>query len=194
MVEENIVVYEALRNTVIQLESGIQTAQSYMFTVYFALIGLGFSHSKHLFFVSFFVLIVFQNMINSNQLAIERISSYLRTFFANRRNDMHWELLNKDADHLGMFWEQSRDVGWYIKTWGASMLSIFSLLLIGVETFQFYGMEVRLELLFALLLCGVTIYINARRPDRAKHRKRINELDESISKFYDKFCNDIENK
>lgn len=188
MLEENIAVYETLRESIIHLEDCIQTAYINMFTVYFALLTLGFAVNAHLILISFFVLIVFQNTINTNNLYIQRISSYIRIFFENKRSDMHWELLNKDAEHIKVFHEQYRNMGWYIKTWEASVLSFISLILLAISIFQVYGMEslpvkAWMELFFAFFLFIVTIYINSGYSRNADIRKKINELDESIGKF-----------
>lgn len=198
MIEENMAVYETLRDSIIHLEDGIQTAYVYMFTVYFALLALGYLYNEYIFLGSFFVLIVFQNIINTNRFSIERISSYIRVFLEERRNDIHWELLNKDAEHERIYHEHYRNIGWRIKTWGASILAVFSLFSMASAIFQVYGMEslpvkAWLELLAALFLCAMTIYINSEYLSKAESRKGINDLDESIIKFYNKFCNNAEN-
>ena len=92
MFEENIVIYEALKNTVLHCEDGIRNARIYMYSVYFVLLGIGFDNHRWIIFITFFVLIAFQTMINTDRVAIERVSSYLRIFFETKSTFGVWKL------------------------------------------------------------------------------------------------------
>lgn len=191
MIEENMAVYEALKNTALHCEDGIRNARIYMYTIYFTLLSLGFTY-RWMFLVSFFVLIAFQTMINMDRVAVERVSSFIRIFFESKRNDMHWSLLNKDEDHLAAYRTQYQNIGWYINYAGASLLSVLSLLAMLITYLHDYNISefpvtVWMELIIALLLCGLVIYINSRMyVSSVKHKDTIRVIDSSIEVFYNK--------
>lgn len=189
MIKENIVVYEALKNTVLHCEDGIRNARIYMYTVYFTLLAFGFKyHWMHL--VSFLVLIAFQTMINQDRIAIERISSYIRVFFEEKRNDMHWSLLNKDEVHLAIYRTQYKNLGWYINNSGASILAILSFGILIVTALKNYSVSeipytILVELFIACLLCILVIYVNTKMYiDNIRNQNSIQILDDSIKSFY----------
>lgn len=88
---ENLVVYESLRNEIISIQEIRATYNVYMYTVYVVLFGLGVEFSSIFFAVSFIILISFQAKINHCKYSITRISAYIRIFFEEERNDIHWE-------------------------------------------------------------------------------------------------------
>lgn len=194
-IQENIVVYEALRNTVLHCEDGIRNAKIYMYTVYFALMSFGFKY-RLLFLISFVVLIAFQAMINQDRLAIQRASSYIRVFFETKRDDMHWSLLNKDKSHATTYTEQYKNIGWYIDFAGASILSAFSFLIILITNLYYCRFRICkvptiawLEIVFAILLCGLTIYTNKKSYIvSTKNNAAIKIIDASVEDFYNRAC------
>lgn len=113
MIQENMVVYESLKNSALHCEDGIRNARLQMYTVYFVMLPFSFAYHG-IFLVTFIVLIAFQTIINTEKIAIERISSYIRVFFEEKRDDIHWSLLNKDSIHLDSYSKQYKNLGWYI--------------------------------------------------------------------------------
>lgn len=96
LMNENIAVYEALRAHILQKESQIANETIYMYVTYFALLAIGSIWSSWFSLVPFFSLIVFQSMINGDQWAITKASAYIKIFFEEPRDDIHWEQLHHD--------------------------------------------------------------------------------------------------
>lgn len=94
MREENIAVYESLRNEIIATQGVRANMIVYMYTVYIALFALGVERGRVFFVISYVILISFQAKINRCKYTIARISTYIRVFFEEERDDMHWETTN----------------------------------------------------------------------------------------------------
>jgi len=163
--EENLIEYEALRNSILQCESSIKNETIYMYVTYFALIAFGFEHSW-MFLVSFVVLIIFQNQINGDRLAIEKISTYIRIFFENQRTDIHWETLNKDLKGMNSYSNYIRNLGWYIDKAGSSFLAAISLVVLIVKLLQSNKQQITalstIQLILGFVLFIIVVYINSK--------------------------------
>jgi len=198
MFEESDLVYQTLRDTIIHCEDRIRTAEIYMYTVYFTLVGLGFSFNRHLLLLAFFVLIVFQSMVNSDRIAIVRVSSYIRVFFETPRNDMHWESINMDPNHQMVYSALHRDIGWRANVEGTAILSVATFFIVLYKMVDAYDYTMKnilgrdwIELMVALFLSGMAIYINTRRYiDKGSTNHKLETIDASINKFYVKCCNE----
>lgn len=195
MIEENIVVYEALKNTALHCEDSVRSARTQMYTVYFAVLSFGFAY-HWLFLITFIILIAFQTIINTEMMAIERVSSYIRVFFEEKRNDMHWSLLNKDTTHLTSYSKQYKNIGWYINIYASSFFAIVSLIsMIIVYINQDYDVgtlpiSVWIQLGLAIPLCITAIVINTKYYDFKRGKKTIETLDRGIRAFYKSLCDD----
>lgn len=196
---ENLIVYEALKNTVLHCEDCGRNARIYMYVVYFALLTIYFTspaavyQSHWLILLSFLVLITFQTMINSSSIAIERISSYIRIFFETKRNDMHWSLLNKDKEHLTFYNATYQNIGWHINYWGATLLAFVSLIIIiyqilsdhSICEWTIYDL---IEISAGCALFGLVFFVNKDSYiNNEKHKDTISKLDKSIEEFYNKY-------
>lgn len=163
--EENIAEYSALRDSIIQCESSIKNDTIYMYVIYFALIVLGFEHSWMLL-VSFVVLIIFQTHINEDRIAIEKLSAFIRVFFENRREDIHWETLNKDLNRMKFYNKHIRNLGWYINKAGSSFLALVSFATLAINLFQVDGFQLEnfsmIQMVLGLILTAIVIYINSK--------------------------------
>ena len=91
---ENMCEYESLRNELIATQGTRANLILYMYTAYISLFVLAIQFSHYLYLVTFIILIPFQAKIVRAKHAIIRFSSYIRIFFEEERNDMHWESLN----------------------------------------------------------------------------------------------------
>ena len=185
--KENIAVYETLRNSIINCENRISNEIVSMYVVYFALLAFGFDHSW-MILVSYLVLIAFQAQINGDSLAIEKASTYIRVFF-EQGSDIHWESLHKDRYHIAVYKAAARDISWYIKKYGSSMLALVSFLVLLITSLQQYGFcalppELVIELLLAIFLCVVVILINLR--SYINNGDTGGAIEESIRRFYEK--------
>jgi hypothetical protein len=191
MIRENLIVYEALKNTTLHCEDGIRNARIYMYSVYFLVITFGVEYNW-LFWVSFFVLIAFQTMMNIDRIAVERISSYIRVFFESKRDDMHWSLLNKDIQHLEAYQMIYKNIGWYIHTAGASILagiSFVAIIFISLDKYDIYNQPsaILLVVLMDVILFGAVLYVNSKvYINPKKDEAALSVLDSSVEKFYAK--------
>ena len=183
--QENIVVYETLRNSIISCEERITNEKIYMYVVYFTLLAFGFEH-RGMLLVSYLVLIVFQTLINGDRIAVEKASTYIRVFF-EENSDIHWETLHKEQQHLKAYIEATRNVGWYIEKYGASLLALISFLVLLIISLQQYGLPLGLviELILAGLLCIVVIFINTKL--YINNGDTGGDLENSIREFYLKY-------
>lgn len=184
---ENLAVYEALRNSIVSCEERIANETIYMYVIYFAMLSFGFQYNW-LFLVTFVVLIVFQAMINTDKLAIEKASTYIRVFFEEVRDDMHWETMHKDSSHLDAYKKKIRNIGWYLNKYGSSCLAIISFIALIVTLIQQHDYIICklsasqiIMVVIAVILCGVAVRVNKQ--------VYINngESNDSVSKSIEKF-------
>lgn len=164
---ENLLVYEALRENILHKEDSITTSIIYMYVTYFALLAIGFVWNHWISLISFIDLIVFQSMINSNQWAVLKSSYYIKIFFENERNDIHWETLHGDKRYKLVYDEVNRNVGWYFCKYGSSFLSVISFLAILFSNMQICAWDfealfvsAKAQIVLSFILCIVTVYIN----------------------------------
>ena len=88
---EKIQEYEALRNEIISMQELQRTVWINMYVLFCTLFVLGLQWSHYLFLVTYIILIPFQCVINDFLWSVSKISTYIRVFFENERDDMHWE-------------------------------------------------------------------------------------------------------
>ena len=94
---ENLIVYQSIREHILQKETEVTNELTYMYVTYFGLLVSGAIWSSWLSLVSFIDLIVFQAMINRSQLSITKATMYIQIFFEEKRGDIHWESLHQDS-------------------------------------------------------------------------------------------------
>ena len=166
-----------------------------MYVTYFALLSIGAIWNSWISLVTFISLIVFQSMINSDQWSITSASIYIRIFFEEQRNDIHWELLHADSMFSLAYEAANENLGWYFRKYGASFLAMFSLLAILLPPlresgFNFYNLSLSdlIQIMFAFILCILTIYVNhlyfSLRNNNGNNAQR---LSDAVRLFYDKF-------
>ena len=82
---ENLIVYQSIREHILQKETEVTNELTYMYVTYFGLLVSGAIWSSWLSLVSFIDLIVFQAMINRSQLSITKATMYIQIFFEEKR-------------------------------------------------------------------------------------------------------------
>lgn len=202
MLKESDMVYKALRDSIIHCEDGMRSSRHCMYSVYFIMVTFAFQQ-RWVFLLSFLVLISFQSMINSGHLAVERMSTYIRIFFESKRDDIHWERLNKDPKHTAVYQTTCRDFGWFINTASSSLLAGASLIGMVIATVETYGSNYRAFppdawvgmctalLLFFLVLCvNKKIYLN-RDSSESKDKATIAIIDMNLEEFYQRCADNI---
>lgn len=202
MLKESDMVYESLRDTIAHYEDGMRSSRHCMYSVYFIMVAFAFQQ-RWVFLLSFLVLISFQSMINCDRLAVERMSAYIRIFFESKRDDIHWEALNKDSRHTSVYRTIFRDFGWSINTASASLLAGASLIGMVTATFEAYGNNYRAFppdawvgmctalLLFFLVLCiNKKMYLNGFSSE-SKDKATIAIIDMNLEEFYQRCADNI---
>ena len=190
--QEDITVYEALRAHILQKEGQIANETIYMYVIYFALLTIGSIWNDWMSLLSFVSLIVFQSMINEEQWEIGKASIYIRVFFETQCSDIHWESLHVDPFYSSVFLSTIRKtVGWYISKCGATILSILSLVSIIIPILYTYNYQISniplipsARIIFAVLLCIVTIFVNKQYFSVRESEKVKIGLTDAISTFY----------
>lgn len=192
LMNENIAVYEALRAHILQKESQIANETIYMYVTYFALLAIGSIWSSWFSLVPFFSLIVFQSMINGDQWAITKASAYIKIFFEEPRDDIHWEQLHHDIFLLSVVnGTINRTIGWYIYKCGATILSVLSFLSILLPIlhdvdyqFNLISAYLAVRIVAALILCMITVYMNKQYFPLRDERDTNQSLVTAIRTFY----------
>lgn len=190
--EENVAVYTALREHILQKENQIANETIYMYVTYFALLAIGSIWNSWFSLVSFISLIVFQSMINGDQFAVTKASLYIRIFFETKRNDIHWEQLHQDPYCLSVIsGTVNKTVGWYICKYGATILSILSFLSIIIpilhdSNYHLYALTSveTIRSIIAFILCSITIYMNKLYFTLRDNKNSNEKLAQAIEAFY----------
>lgn len=190
--KENLVVYDALRDQILQCQSIIINETINMYLVYFALFSLGFSYIW-LFLVSFIVLLVFQSMINCHLWEVRKATKYIEIFFEIPRCDIHWEKLHRyDIYQSAVSKSKIRNMDWYIRNNGSLFLAILSLLSFSSVSIYNNGFQIQdlpitdiIGIASALILCLLVIHVNRLffRID-SMGRNEDDELTAAIRAFY----------
>jgi len=92
-IQESELVYSALRNELILIEEMQRNMYIYMYSIYAVLYAVGVQFGNIFFLLTYIVLIPFQSKIDLYNWSITKMSIYIRVFFEEKRNDIHWESL-----------------------------------------------------------------------------------------------------
>lgn len=164
---ENLIVYQSIREHILQKETEVTNELTYMYVTYFGLLVSGAIWSSWLSLVSFIDLIVFQAMINRSQLSITKATMYIQIFFEEKRGDIHWESLHQDSKFLSAYNKVNGNIGWRLCTYGATILAIVSFLYVLIPVLYVYKMSFNLvepqdiiRVLIAAVLMILTSYVN----------------------------------
>lgn len=90
-IHENMAVYSTLRDEIIAIQEMQRNMYLYMHTLFAALYAVGVQFGYMFFLLAFIVILPFQSKINAYSWSITRLSIYIRVFFEETRNDIHWE-------------------------------------------------------------------------------------------------------
>lgn len=92
-IHENELVYSTLRNELIVIEEMQRNMYIYMYSIFAVLYAVGVQFGNIFFLLTYIVLIPFQCKIDLYNWSITKMSIYIRVFFEEKRNDIHWESL-----------------------------------------------------------------------------------------------------
>lgn len=120
---ENLSVYSALRDEIIQMEESQMNYTVYMYVVFFAAFGFAATH-RYLFIVCLLVLLIFQSLINYRVWLRHKVSTYIRVFFELPRNDIHWESFNCNKKFMKIESKQHKQLSQWIAYHAAGFLAI----------------------------------------------------------------------
>lgn len=89
--KEHLSEYESLRNELNITQERRANLILYMYLIYMTVFLIGVQYSKACFLITYIVLISFQARINRQRYMLIQMSAYIRIFFEDERNDLHWE-------------------------------------------------------------------------------------------------------
>ena len=162
--KENLVVYEALRNNILQHELKMIDIIIYMYVVYFALLTIALTWERILILLSFVMLIVFQSMLNEERWTIAKTSMYIQIFFENQRNDIHWESLHHNKRYQRYHAKHYKRISWFLERWASSLLAMISLVALVYSIFQSLIISVTVSkiviLALGVILTTLVLYTN----------------------------------
>lgn len=137
---ENIAVYESLRNEIIATQETRANLVVYMYTVFAALFALGVEQSKVFFVIASFIVISFQSRINRCKYTIARISAYIKVFFEEERDDIHWESSHTDKTTYKVRLRADNTFVSLLSETGSVQLGVISLVCyFGITLFEWSG-------------------------------------------------------
>ena len=91
MIKESKAVYSSLRSEILLIEEMQRNVFLYMNSIFAVLYTLGVQFGHIFFLMTFIVLIPFQSKINYYSWAIRKMSIYIRVFFEETSDNIHWE-------------------------------------------------------------------------------------------------------
>ena len=164
--EENMAVYEALRNELIRLQEATTNETIYMYITYFALLTFGYKY-EWMLLVSFIVLIVFQSIITREWWLITKCSAYICTFFEIPRKDMHWESFHRFDKYKELNNKLDKELYWRIYRWSATFLagvSLIALIILAFEKYSKNGFSLSevVIIIAGIILFHVVLFTNRR--------------------------------
>lgn len=171
--QEDISLYNSIRENILHIEDRILNATIYMYVIYFTILTISSSSStlsSWAILITFIDLIVFQSMINNELWALKKASIYINVFFESKRNDMHWELLHIDGNYDKTYNRTNKKIGWYIYKYSAAFLALISLLATLFSEIYVFILENSvcilssfssiIKIILSIILCILTIHIN----------------------------------
>lgn len=90
-IKESKAVYSSLRSEILLIEEMQRNVFLYMNSIFAVLYTLGVQFGHIFFLMTFIVLIPFQSKINYYSWAIRKMSIYIRVFFEETSDNIHWE-------------------------------------------------------------------------------------------------------
>lgn len=131
---ERLEVYSALRDEAIRLQGEQNSFVLGMYTIYAALLAVG-SNKLPFLFATYIPILSFQAMINYKNWQIAKVSLYIRVFFEEKRNDMHWSTLHSYKEYLRLHDKMTFSLEGIFRNAGALLLSLLTTILIIYNSF-----------------------------------------------------------
>ena len=185
--DENLVVYETVRNEILRVQESTTNETIYMYVAYITLFSIGFSYNW-VFLASFIVLIVFQALINKDWWEMRKCSIFIRTFFEEQRDDIHWESLHVFKHCQTVRSLQDSEIGWKLYKWSSTFLATISLISLVFTTFNksdpnVSSTEITILVVGSILFC-IAVYVNILFSYKSDEKEA--NLRECIKDFFEK--------
>lgn len=97
-IQENIAVYEMLREHILSNQDKRMQLTINMYIIFFAIFAINSHNNIILLFASLVIIIVFQALTDARSWEIAKASMYILVFFEEKRSDIHWELLHNRCE------------------------------------------------------------------------------------------------
>lgn len=125
-IKESPLVYSSLRSEILLVEEMQRNMYLYMHSIFAALYALGVQFSHIFFLVTYIVLIPFQSKINYYAWTITKMSVYIRVFFEETNNDMHWETFQTYPKHFREFKHNNNSIWGFFSRANTALLGILA--------------------------------------------------------------------
>lgn len=139
--DERLEVYSALRDEAIRLQGEQNSFVLGMYTIYAALLAVG-SNKLPFLFATYIPILSFQAMINYKNWQIAKVSLYLRVFFEEKRNDMHWSTFHCYKEYIKLHDKMTFSFEGIFRNAGAILLSLLTTILIIYNRFFPYTLYI----------------------------------------------------
>lgn len=123
--EEQLYLYNSLRNEIISIEEVQRNVWIYMYILFCTLFVLGLQWSKYLFLVTYIVLIPFQCVINDYSWSISKLSAFIRVFIESE-SDIKWESFHGYYPFTKYYKEKSNTIIGIIRVSGSVHLGLLA--------------------------------------------------------------------
>lgn len=126
IIDDNIQEYESLRNEIISMEERQRNVWVNMYIMFGTLFVLGLQCSYYFFLFTYVILIPFQLVINDFLWSITKLSTYIRIFFEDERNDINWESFHVYNKYQEYYKKRNGGLRGIIKNSGSVHLGVIS--------------------------------------------------------------------
>lgn len=185
---EKIEEYESLRNEIISIEEQQTNILIYMYVIFCSLFVLGLEWSHYLFLTTYIVLIPFQCIINNFREIVVKLSTYIRVFFENNGNEIHWETLQTYYPYCNYYKENPSRINNIIRRSGSihlgglSSLSFLTITLKNSYSNNNNLFEVKVTDILLMTL-SVVLFFVIFMINKEYNKKRNDELEGIITEY-----------
>ena len=125
-IKESTLVYSSLRSEILLVEEMQRNIYLYMHSIFAVLYALGVQFSHIFFLVTYIVLIPFQCKINYYSWSITKMSVYIRVFFEETNDNMHWESFQTYPEYFRDFKHKNNSIWGFISRANTALLGILA--------------------------------------------------------------------
>ena len=159
-IKESELVYSSLRSEILLVEEMQRNMYLYMYSIFAVLYVLGVQFGHIFFLITFVVLIPFQSKINFYSWSITKMSVYIRVFFEETGNTIHWESFQTYPKHLQLYGHKNNSVWGFVSRVNTALLGILAAASFIIEEVKnFVHVSSKSEVIISILLIVLSIIL-----------------------------------